>query len=247
MAREYAQATAAVTSTTKSIQANADAAAKAADAAAKAAAREAEANRKAAAARAKALREAVKAAEQARQFRSLGLTAEGGKPPPTIANLLKQITQVSSREDLSANQRGVLARVRKALIDPLHKATPETREAAKGLIQAIRDGFKDELGKGPLTKTTTLQAGKILAGLGLSPELEKELRARLSSFNSAGKALAGAQTRTTGTFRGGAPVTQTNITVEIDGEAVGRATRKTDQKNRRRNPVQKRGSRRGGV
>ena len=76
--------------------------------------------------------------------------------------------------------------------------------------------------------------------------MERELRARLSSFNSAGLSLAGTR-GPTGNFRGGVPVIQSNVTVELDGEVVGRGTRKSNQKNARRNPVQKRGSRRGGI
>ena len=37
------------------------------------------------------------------------------------------------------------------------------------------------------------------------------------------------------------PVVVVNSTVEIDGEAVGRATRKSDERDARRNPRQKRG------
>src|SRR6185503_15961719 len=67
--------------------------------------------------------EALQAANQARQFRALGLTGTGDKPPPAIANLKKQLAQLSSRDDLTANQRGLLNRIRKVLVDPIHKAT----------------------------------------------------------------------------------------------------------------------------
>jgi hypothetical protein len=254
----YVAAQANVISTGKAIQANAEASAKAAVAsaeadrrAAEAAAKSAEAARKAAAERRKALAlalaEAKAAAEQARQFRALGLTSEGNRPTPTIGNLLKQVTQISGRADLTSNQRGVLARIRKVLVDPIHKASEETRAAAKGLIEGIRDTFDKELnrGGGPLTKTTSLRANKLIEGLGLGPDQIRELRARLSSFNSAGLANAGT-TRPSGTFRGG-PVTEVHTTVNLDGQVVGNSVTRSQQKDRKRNPVQKRGSRRGGV
>jgi hypothetical protein len=67
----------------------------------------------------------------------------------------------------------------------------------------------------------------------------------LSSFNSAGLANAGT-TRPSGTFRGG-PVTEIHTTVNLDGQVVGKSVTRSQQKDRKRNPVQKRGSRRGGV
>jgi hypothetical protein len=193
-------------------------------------------------------REQARELEQARQFRALGLDEFGAKPPPTIKNLLKQVTQLG-RTDLTKNERGVLARIRKVLVDPLRKATPETRAAAKGLIDGMRDELDpkkiDRAITGPLTKTSSLRANKLIEGLGLAPDQIRELRARLSSFNSAGLANAGT-TRPSGTFRGG-PVTEIHTTVNLDGQVVGKSVTRSQQKDRKRNPVQKRGSRRGGV
>jgi hypothetical protein len=183
---------------------------------------------------ANAARDAARATEQARQFRALGLSPEGDKPIPTIANLTKQIDQLNTKDLGRADQR-VLAAIRKVLVDPLKKATPETRAAAKGLIDAIRDGLDTKKITGPLTKTTGLNAQKILEGLGLSPEAEREARARLSSFNSAGRSLAGNR-RPTGSFSSGAITVEVHNTTTLDGETVGRNVTRTQQKQKRRNP-----------
>jgi hypothetical protein len=190
-----------------------------------------------------ARRRAARAKEQARQFRALGLSPEGDKPIPTIANLTKQINQLG-KKDLSRADRRVLAAIRKVLVDPLKKATPETRAAAKGLLDAIRDGLDPKKITGPLTKTTGLNTKKILEGLGLSPEAERELRQRLSGFNSAGVGNARGN-RPTGNFVGGQQPIVVNTTVTLDGKVVGNSVTKTQQKDRRRNPKAKRGPRSG--
>lgn len=70
--------------------------------------------------------------------------------------------------------------------------------------------------------------------------MEKELRARLSSFNSAGLMSVGrTPTATTGGV-GGQPIV-VNTTVELDGKAVGQNTKRFLLNDRRFNPPQKRG------
>jgi hypothetical protein len=75
--------------------------------------------------------------------------------------------------------------------------------------------------------------------------MEKELRARLSNFNSAGIGLAGAR-RPTGGFGSQPVVVENHTTVTMDGEVVTRQVTRSQQKARRRNPRQKRGPN-GGV
>jgi hypothetical protein len=115
----------------------------------------------------------AKAAEalQADQFKALGLDAQGAKLPPTIENLKKQISQLSSRDELSSNQQGLLNRIRKVLVDPLKKATPETRSAAKALIDGVRDEINKGVEKLDAQKFKRIQiSDKILAALGLGKE-----------------------------------------------------------------------------
>lgn len=187
---------------------------------------------------------AARTREQARQFRALGLDAEGNRPPPAIANLRKQLAQLSSRKDLAGNQRGLLKRIREVLIDPIHKATPETRAAINELFDTIRQGFDQgskTLNQGPRTATTSLNTNAALAGVtGLNRDQLKQIRANLSNFNSAGIALAGSQT--------GQPITVVvNSQTVMDGETVARKVTKHQQKAVRRNPPQKRGPNRRGI
>jgi hypothetical protein len=123
------------------------------------------------------------------------------------------------------------------------KLTEETRRVINDLLRTLNQG-SDKLNAGPLTKTKALNAGKFLEGLGLSPEQEREARARLSSLSSTGRQLSGSS-RPTGGFGGsGQPIT-VNTTVNLDGERVGRNVTRTQQKGKRRNPPAKRGPRSG--
>jgi hypothetical protein len=135
-----------------------------------------------------------------------------------------------------------LAGVGKVLSGALGKVTLETRQKIVELFQTIRSTFEDQ-SKGPLTKTTSLNTSKILAGLGLTPDLTRELRSRLSEFNSAGVALAGTPAGSVGAFGMLVPAqpTTVNTTVELDGRVVARNTTKHQQVRSRRNPPQKRG------
>jgi hypothetical protein len=194
---------------------------------------------------AEAAKAARKAMEQARQFRALGLDAVGNRPPPAIANLKKQLAQLQSRKDLTGNQRGLLKRIREVLIDPIHKATPETRAAISDMFDTIRQEFDKgsrKLNEGPLTKTHSLNTNLALANVtGLNRDQIKQIQANLSNFNSAGIGLAGAQI--------GGPITVVvNSHTSVDGETVARNVTKHQQKAGRRNPPQKRGpNRRSGV
>jgi hypothetical protein len=224
--------------------------AKARSAAAEAAAREAEqrardaaARRREAAERAREARERAAALVQSRQFRAIGLDAAGGAVTPTVANLRKQLEQLSKNlvgEDVPAKLTNRLAGVRKVLKGGFGTVTEETRKAIQGLFEAIRQEFdKGTKEGGPLTKTTSINTNRLLNGLGLGPEAERELRARLAGVNSAGRMLSGKR-RATGSFVGGpATVVQSNTTVTLDGEVVGRSTKRSSEKDKRRNPKQK--------
>ncbi len=174
---------------------------------------------------AKALAEqtaALKLAQQtAREFRALGLTATGEEPVPGAANLRKQLSQLSSRDDIGTLPKKLqeaLSRVRKLLKkeDP----TREIRDYIQGLFATIREELNKGDQAGPLTKTTQLSE-RILAGLGLSADDARILKARLSHFTSAGTALSG-----TGT---GSAVNLTSYTV-IDGKVIATTSAKHNRR-----------------
>lgn len=168
---------------------------------------------------------------QASQFRALGLAADGSIVVPGVENLQKQLAGLKSK-DLSSQVQSQLVRVGKVLSGSFGKVTRESREAIQNLFSTIRGEF-DKGTKGPLTKTTGLDTKKILQGLGLAPADERELRARLSRFNSAGVGNARA------------PVVESHVTVQVDGQTLGQVTTRAQQKTRKRNPAQRRGPNRG--
>lgn len=263
-----ANARAAVITTRRQIEANAEADRKAAEAerkadaanarAAAARARAAAARARAAAARLKAAREeaARRAQElraarllavQQRQFRQLGLAPGGEALTPTISNLQRQLGTLTERivgtTVDTPKVRSQLARIGKVLSGSFGKATEETRKSIQAMFQAIRDEF-DKGAQGQLTKTTSLNANKIISGLGLDPQTAKQLRARLSGFNSAGVGLApGNVTTAFGRIVPPGGETVIHITTTLDGAVVASNTTRHQQKKARRNPKQKRGVR----
>jgi hypothetical protein len=203
----------------------------AADAAAKAAAAERERLRK--------LREAAAAREQARQFTAIGLGPDGGDVIPRVANLKRQLEQLTSRSDIGSipsKMRTALRGVSRVLKGEFGKVTSDTRSAIQDLFDAIRDELDKGASGGPLTKTTQLSS-RILEGLGLSAADERILRARISHFNSAGTALAGTGTGSAPTF--------TSYTV-IDGRVIAGTSTKYQRRARTVNTAPRNGPSAGG-
>jgi len=190
--------------------------------------------------------------KRSKQFEALGLTAEGEDRAPSTRSLKRRGESLEERIKGTTldtkHNRQVLENAAKVLSGQFGKVGRDVRLAIERMFDEIASALEGGDKKvGPLTKTTSLNTKKILAGLGLSPEEERALRSRLSNFNSAGVGLAGAnQTGTTGRFVGGASnvVVENNVTVEIDGKKISSTVTKEQQKTRRRNPQQKRGQHR---
>ena len=253
--QDVAAARAAVISTERQIKAQnaaaaaqSEAARKAALAAAEAAKRRAEAERKAALARLAALREAQRVALQERQFRALGLTPGGEELVPRVANLQKQLSQLTGRlvseGEMTPKIRGQLNRIGRVLDGAFGKVTEQTRSKIRDMFSELRRVFDDESGKPLHTRTFAINRNALLKGLGLDPEAERILKSRLQGFNTAGIA----QARPAGAFGafgmaftpGGQPI---NITTEVvlDGQKVGRSVTRFQGARSRSNPKQKRG------
>jgi hypothetical protein len=190
------------------------------------------------------------AARSGLQFKSLGLNEDGTAKVPGVASLRKQLGSLSDRiagTPLDTKKtRTELSRIARVLRGDYGKVGDDVASAILRMFEKIRDALKDGGDiTGPITKTTSLNASQITRGIeGLDASAAKEIRARLSRFNSAGKALAGP---------GGANVFQpTNAgfgativvkapDVYLDGVKVSAVTRRHDQIHSRRNPRQKRG------
>lgn len=175
----------------------------------------------------------------ARQFRELGLSATGDEVTPGAANLKKRVASITGRIEGTKldtpKLQTQLARFRKVLSEGL------VPKDVRGKIKQMLDDINQELktnASGPLTKRTQLNTNKILSGLGLSPEDERRVRARLSRFNSSGQALA-AGTGSVGAL--GQPIIVKPADVYLDGQKISSNSRKHDTIHKRRNPKQKRG------
>lgn len=161
---------------------------------------------------------AAKALEalQGRQFKALGLSRAGEEVVPGIENLRKQLASLSDRlagSDVKSKLTNRLAGVRKILTGQLGKATEETRAAINELFKTIRGEFDNETRKPFLTATRQLDVGAITKGLIVPLADLKELQGRLSPFNTAGLAVAGARgvsgpiTTSAGGFNINGPIT----------------------------------------
>jgi len=188
-------------------------------------------------------RQARVEAVTARQFKTLGLDASGAEVTPTVENLRKRIGSFSQAVkgtflDTSKTQTQ-LARFRKVLSEAL--VPKDVRQKMAEMLADLQRQLRDHTASGgPLTKTTQLSADRILQGLGLGRDAERELRARLSSFDSSGAALAGAgQGAARGT--GGALTVTVPVAVVVDGKQIASASAKYDSRSKRVNTIQRNG------
>lgn len=186
---------------------------------------------------------------QGDQFEAIGLTQSGDDRVPGVGALRRRLGNLRDLvegtvldTDKTENQ---LDRIAKVLSGKFGAVGKDVRTAILRMFNDISSALGEGDKKmGPLTKTTGLNTKRIIAGLGLSDEEARELRGRLSKFNSAGLGLAGGQT--TGGARGGFTggtgfVIENNVTVAIDGQKFSAVVTKQQQKQKRRNPRQKRG------
>ena len=186
---------------------------------------------------------------QDKQFRALGLSATGDEIVPGVDNLAKRLNSVlkqvgSGDLDISSKLATQLKEARNLIKTEGDKLTKDTRAKINEFIKAANGGDAHEKLKGPLTATSSLNVNKVLDGLGLNRDLEKELKARLSSVNSAGVSLAGA-VRPSGNFSTPAIVVENHNTTTLDGQVVAKSVTRSQQKTGRRNPKSKRGTRHG--
>jgi len=190
--------------------------------------------------------QAASAAAQEKQFKALGLSATGDDPVPGIKNLSKRINRTLRNADLgkidiSSKLISRLKAARKLIKTEGGKLTEDTRRVINDFLKAATGQDEKTKTTGPLTKTSALNVNRILDGLGLSRDAEKELRSRLSGINSAGRMLSGKPAAATGGFVSAPFVVESHTTVTLDGDVVGRNVTRSQQKASRRNPPQRRG------
>lgn len=183
----------------------------------------------------------------ARQFRELGLDAGGDVITPGVDNLKKRLAQITSNITGTTldtpKLEAQLKRFRKVLSEGL------VPKDVRAKIRDMLDDISDELNKGNdelKTKTTSINADAVFAGLGLGADARRALRSRLSAFNSGGQGLAnrGALGAFGVPLTGDKGETVIHTTINIDGQKVATTITRHQDKAAKRNPKQKRGVRR---
>lgn len=197
--------------------------------------------------------EARKAAIQARQFAALGLTEEGERPTPGSGSLLARARSLQDRvkgTPLDTDKtRSQLQRIISVLRKNFKTAGKEVRQAILEMLNDISSALEGKGAdkSGPLTRTSSLNSKKLLEGIGLSNAEIKELRLRLSNFNSAGVGFAGGGAAAGGisTVRpqgeSGRVFVESHTTINLDGQQIANVVTRNQQRAKRRNPKQKRG------
>jgi hypothetical protein len=193
------------------------------------------------------------ARRQGAQFTALGLTAGGEQRVPGVGALRRRLGtlrgQVEGTFLDTAKTNRQLDAIGRVLSGRFGKVGRDVRDAILEMFNTIANALEGGGKKleGPLTKTSGLNTAKIAEGMGLTPEQERELRARLSHFNTAGRALAGGAGGGGGirTVRpageSGQIVVESHTNLYLDGHQVTTVITRQQQKARRRNPAQKRG------
>jgi hypothetical protein len=214
---------------------------------AEAARREAEAVRERAKREAEAAKaRALQAAQDRRnalisgQFRRLGLSATGDPITPGVANLKKRVAQLtanlSERGLLTPKVRAQLKRVRTVLSEAL--VPKDVRAKIKEMLDDIAQQLRDTATKrGPLTKFRAVDTSKLFAGLGLSPDELRAVRARTAQIGRDRKVpVTGPSAFGVGLSTGGGGVTITGpVTVvasnpdAFEREITKRARRRVTQ------------------
>lgn len=179
------------------------------------------ANREAAE-RARLAREAAQKAELARE---LGIVRG---PIPTPVNLRRQLEQLQGRiragETVPRAIRDRLGAIARLLREHIE---PQTREAIRDYFAMVRQ----ELNQGDQLLRrfpgAALNTNALVSGLGLSANQIRRLRMRLAGAGTGGAGVSGAY---------GIP-----LTVVLDGQVVGRSTKRFMANDRIHGPSQKRG------
>jgi hypothetical protein len=140
---------------------------------------------------AKAARDRAQTLLQTREFKVLGLDATGQPFTPGLRALRKELASVSggikgTSLDTSKN-KGLLGNINKLLFGKdAHQLTKDVRATIKQLLDGINDELKSASGD-RRTKFRVLDAGKLLGGLGLSPDQLRAARGRIAQIGRDGR------------------------------------------------------------
>ncbi len=204
---------------------------------------------------AKARRQQQREAKQTSLLKQLGLTAEGEKPTPGAGSLLNRALGLENRIKGTvldtAKTRQQLQRIIRVLRQNFKNVGQRVRQAILQMLNDIAGAFEGGSAgrQGPLTATHGLRTAQIIKNLGLSQEQADEIQRRLAHATTGTRFLTGSGgTKTMIPGQHGGPaepfVVQSYVTVNIDGHKVANVVTRSQQKDKRRNPRQKRGQHR---
>lgn len=126
-------------------------------------------------------------ARNARQFRALGLTDTGEERTPGVRALTRQLNAVQTAVRgtlLDAKNRSVFSHIRQVLSGNLGAVGRDVRAKIKQLLDQIDDDLKKR--GGDTTAFRHIATDRIVAGLGLTPEQARRVKARLSQVGPGG-------------------------------------------------------------
>lgn len=143
----------------------------------------------------KQIAEAQKARIAGKQFRALGLTATGDDAVPGVKGLRKLLgnfeKNVSGTFLDTKKTKSVISRIRKVLSGGLGAVGRDVRDKIKQILADLDQQLKDHAGD--RTKFRHANTAALLAGLGLSPDQVRAVRARIATVGPGGVVPGGAQ------------------------------------------------------
>lgn len=162
-------------------------------------------------------------ARNARQFKTLGLTAAGDQVTPGVRNLKSELSKVGDAIkgtflDTSKTQ-SVLGNISKVLSGSLGVVGQKVRAQIKQILDGIDNQLKNHAGNQTRFRHTSTEA--LLAGLGLSPDTIRLLRQRLSQIGAGGTVPG---QRSPAFALAGATTLQADLTVNLDGAKLAKNT-----------------------
>ncbi len=181
-----------------------------------------------------AAQEKATAKIQASQFKALGLTGEGDARTPGVANLRRQLTQLTNRlgPEVAPKVQSQIERIGKVLSGAFGKVSLETRQKIVELFDTIRGTIDSETQKtGPKTATRNLLSSLKITDLGLDVPNLLKLQGRVSQFNTAGVALGAPAANVQRPFQATAPI-EVHTEIRLDGDVIGRAITRHQQRHR---------------
>jgi hypothetical protein len=202
--------------------------------------------------------QALRDQRNAAQFERLGLTAEGEERVASRRALRRRANRLEDRIEGTildtAKTRRTLDRIQAVLSGKFGEVGREVRQSILGMLDDISSALESgDKPAGPLTKFAKTGIGKLIAGLNLTTEQERELFARMSAVGP-GFSIPRSGT---GAFGMGVPSSAQvgprrgpreadfEVHIYIDGEEVESRVTRRQQRKQGRNARSRRGVRPG--